>query len=107
MNSRIVRGESVTQLEQNIDHIDLLLTFEHIFNHENFWKVCKVIHTPEPKKSQSLTQPSIHSDPGVSGKHKPKVLERYSDQTGANANDAQVSKRKANSSANASGRKRV
>ncbi len=38
----INRGASVEELENNLDHIDLPLTFEHLFNHENFWKVFKV-----------------------------------------------------------------
>jgi len=80
----INRGLSVAELENNLDHIDLPLTFEHILNHEKFWKVFKVIETPELDKIQSLTQQSIHGDTVVSGKRKPKVAQRYSEQTEAN-----------------------
>ena len=47
-------------------------------------KVFKVIYTPELEKSRSLTQQSIHGEPVVSGKRKPKVAQRYSDQTEGN-----------------------
>ena len=75
----VVRGNSVDELLLNIDHIDMPLSFDQLFHHEQFWMVFKVIGTPELDRNNSFIPTAITEATGVTGKRIPKPTDHYTD----------------------------